>query len=106
TAATTNAATPTRTARTISTQNHPRRHCDHEVTLTTCLVDSGQPDGARRARRDPSLSPQALARNGEGWAPLTSPQRRLPGPWLYVAASAAQRAPPAPASPPSSPARL
>jgi DNA-binding CsgD family transcriptional regulator len=37
-AATTNAATPTTTARTISTQNRPRRHCDHEVTRTTCQV--------------------------------------------------------------------
>src|SRR5580704_15859132 len=77
-AATTNAATPTRTARTISTQNRPRRHCDHEVTLTTCLVDFGQPSGACKARHDPSLSPQALARNGEGWA-LDFPERRLPG---------------------------
>src|SRR5947208_1819766 len=74
-----NAATPTRTAWTISTQNRPRRHCDHEVTLTTCLVDFGHPSGARRARHDPSLSPRALARNGEG-RPLDLPERCLPGP--------------------------
>ena len=45
--------------------------CDHEVTLITCLADFGQSGGPAEPAHDPSLSPQALPRNGEG-RPWTS----------------------------------
>jgi len=79
---------------TISTQNRPRRHCDHEVTLATCLVDFGQPSGARTPAmiRACHLRPwPAMAKAG----PLTARIDVCLGWLLCMAACPAQRPPPA-----------